>query len=128
MTTVSAQDRVVALFTETREVHAQPLERLGQGDLRDAAEKARRATKRATDALIPASTSQGPETTAITTEGLLALSRTLSDAETPVSRYFTRISYLHGSCFYDGVCGPDTERRIRETIEYIAAAEELTAR
>ncbi len=126
MTTVSARDRVVALFTDTREVHAQALERLEQGDIRDAAEKAWRATKRATDALILAGAGQEPETTAMTTEGLLALSRTSSNAETLVGRYFTRISYLHGSCFYDGICGPDTERRIRETIEYIDAAEELT--
>ena len=126
MTTVSARDRVVALFTDAREVHAQALERLEQGDIRDAAEKAWCATKRATGALILAGAGQEPETTARTTEGLLALSRTSSNAETLVGRYFTRISYLHGSCFYDGICGPDTERRIRETIEYIDAAEELT--
>ena len=126
MTTVSVRDRIVALFADAREVHAQALERLEQGDIRDAAEKAWCATKRATDALILARTGQEPKTTAMTTEGLLALSRTLSNAETLVGRYFTRISYLHGSCFYDGICGPDTERRIRETIEYINAAEELT--
>ena len=33
MTTVSAQDRVAALFTEAREVHAQALERLEPGDI-----------------------------------------------------------------------------------------------
>ena len=127
MTTAQAQDRVAALFTDAREVHAQALERLQQGDVRDAAEKAWCATKRATDGLILARTDKEPETTAMTTEGLLGLSRNSPNAETLVGRYFTRISYLHGSCFYDGICGPDTDRRIRETIQYIVDAEELAA-
>ncbi len=125
MTTAPAQDRIAALFTDAREVQAQALERLQQGDVRDAAEKAWCATKRATDALILSLTGNEPETTAMTTEGLLELSRNSPRAETLVGRYFTRISYLHGSCFYDGICGPDTDRRIRETIQYIVDAEEL---
>ena len=125
MTTAPAQDRIAALFTDAREVHAHALERLQQGDVCDAAEKAWCATKRATDALILSLTGNEPETTAMTTEGLLELSRNSPHAETLVGRYFTRISYLHGSCFYDGICGPDTDRRIRETIEYIVDAEEL---
>ena len=125
MTTAPAQDRIAALFTDAREVHAQALERLQHGDVRDAAEKAWCATKRATDALILSLTGNEPETTAMTTEGLLELSRNSPRAETLVGRYFTRISYLHGSCFYDGICGPDTDRRIRETIEYIVDVEEL---
>ena len=125
MTTAPAQDRSAALFTDAREVHAQALDRLRQGDIRDAAEKAWCATKRATDALILSLSGNEPETTAMTTEGLLGLSRNSADAETLVGRYFTRISYLHGSCFYDGICGPDTDRRIRETIQYIVDAEEL---
>ena len=39
--------------------------------------------------------------------------------ETPVGRYFTSISYLHGSCFYNGMFGPDTDRRILQTSDYI---------
>ena len=44
--------RVAALLADAREVHSQALERLAAGDIRDAAEKAWCATKRATDALI----------------------------------------------------------------------------
>ena len=120
-----AANRAKELFDDSRNMHSNSLERLNGGDIRDAAEKAWCATKRATDALILARTGQEPETTAMTTEGLLALARISSAFEPLVGRYFTRISYLHGSCFYDGTCGPDTERRIRETDGYIRDAELL---
>ncbi len=116
-----------AIFADARDVHAQALERLERGDIRDAAEKAWCATKRATDALILARTGEEPETTAMTTEGLLALAMRSDIFENLVGRYFTRISYLHGTCFYNGMCGPDTERRIRETVDYIGDAQRLAS-
>ena len=115
------------IFADAYQVHSQAIDRLEQGDIRDAAEKAWCATKRATDALILARTGEEPPTTAMTTEGLLRLARESVAFETLVGRYFTRISYLHGSCFYNGMCGPDIERRIRETAEYIRDAESLSA-
>ena len=121
---VPVQDSA-AIFADARDVHSQAVERLQQGDIRDAAEKAWCATKRATDALILAQTGEEPETTAMTTEGLLALAMRSDAFENLVGRYFTRISYLHGTCFYNGMCGPDTERRIRETADYIRDAERL---
>ena len=46
--------------------------------------------------------------------------------ENLVGRYYTRIGHLHGECFYDDRCASrDTERRIRETIDYITDAESL---
>ena len=125
MTTASIQDRVAEIFADTRDVQAQAIELLQRGDIRDAAEKAWCATKRATDALILARTGEEPPTTALTTEGLLELASHAPTAESLVGRYFTRISYLHGSCFYNKMCGPQTERRIRETAEYIDDAESL---
>ena len=122
-----ATDRVKELFEDARVLYDDALEMLDQGRLRNAAEKSWGATKRASDALILARTEEEPPTTALTTEGLLALAMTSADYETLVGRYFTRISYLHGSCFYNGICGPDTERRIRETIDYIQDAENLAA-
>ena len=116
-----------AIFADARDVHTQALERLEHGDIRDAAEKAWCATKRATDAMILAQTGEEPPTTAMTTEGLLALAMRSADYENLVGRYFTRISYLHGTCFYNGMCGPDTERRIRETADYIRDAEHLAS-
>ena len=61
----------------------------------------------------------------MTTESLLSLAKAVTDVEPLVGRYFTRISYLHGTCFYDGLCGPDTERGIREISDYIEDAERL---
>ena len=116
-----------AIFADARQVHAQALQRLEHADIRDAAEKAWCATKRATDAMILAQTGEEPPTTAMTTEGLLALARESGDFENLVGRYFTRISYLHGSCFYNGMCGPDTEPRILETADYIRDAERLAS-
>ena len=115
------------IFADARDVHSQAIERLDNGDIRDAAEKAWCVTKRATDALILAQTGEEPETTAMTTEGLLALAMRSDTFENLVGRYFTRISYLHGTCFYNGMCGPDTDRRIRETADYIRDAERLAS-
>ena len=119
-------NQVEELFGDARGMHDTSLARLNAGDIRDAAEKACCATKRSTDGLILARTGHEPETTSGTTEGLLALARNSGAYETLVGRYFTRISYLHGTCFYDGHCGPDAERRIRETSDYIRDAERLS--
>lgn len=127
MTTISSHDRAAEIFTDARAVHAQALERLQAGDIRDAAEKAWCATKRATDALVLSRTDEEPPSTHDTTEALLTLARGSNAYETLVGRYFTRISYLHGTCFYSGICGPHVERRVRETSDYIDDAEKLAA-
>jgi hypothetical protein len=114
-----------AIFADAREVHAQAIERLSHGDVRDAAEKAWCATKRATDALILARTGEEPATTALTSNGLDDLARMDPAAKSLVGRYYSRISQLHGACFYNGICNSETERRIRETADYIDDAERL---
>ena len=103
MTTTLLPDPVIELFADAREMHAQAIACLEHDDIRDAAEKAWCATKRATDALVLARTGEEPETTALTTEGLLDFASDIPEAETLVGRYFTRISYLHGSCFYNNL-------------------------
>ncbi len=125
MTTTSIQDRVRGLFTDAREVHVQAIERLDSGDIRDAAEKAWCAAKRATDALILARTGEEPVTTARTTDGLDGLADRESAAQSLLGRYYSRLGQLHGACFYDKRCNPQTERRIRETAQYISDAEVL---
>ena len=120
-----ATDRVKEIFADSRALQDDALEMLSQGKIRNAAEKSWVATKRATDALALARTGEEPPTTAMTTEALLTLARGSDAFETLVGRYFTRISYLHGSCFYNGMCNPDTERRIRQTIDYIRDAQAL---
>jgi hypothetical protein len=44
-----------------------------------------------------------------------------------VNRYCAVRDLLHGDCFYFGLCDPieDTERRIRQTLEYIDDAARL---
>ena len=53
-----ATDRVSDIFADARAVHADALRLLESGDIRDAAEKAWCATKRATDGLILARTAR----------------------------------------------------------------------
>ena len=63
-------DRVQEIFQDARVLQAAAVERLDHGDIRDAAEKAWGATKRATDALILARTGEEPERTPETGAGL----------------------------------------------------------
>ena len=125
MTTTTTRDRIVELFADARHVHSQAIVRLDAGDVRDAAEKAWCATKRATDALILALTGEEPVTTARTTDELDALADRNPQARTLLGRYFSRLGQLHGACFYDARCNPQTERRIRETAAYIDDAQHL---
>lgn len=124
-------ERVAAVFQDAWVLYADALEELGRDKIRNAAEKAWGATKRATDALILARTGKEPATTALTSQGLRRLARETNDndIESLVGRYYTRIGFLHGECFYDGMCEPveDTERRIRETDDYMRDAQTLAS-
>ena len=103
------------------------LERLSVGDIRDAAEKAWCAAKRATDALILARTGTLPPRSPATSRGIRRLAASDASLESLRERYFDRQRDLHGECFYTGLCEPldQTERLIRETADYIADAERL---
>lgn len=122
-----ATDQVPEIFADARDLHADALDMLNQGKIRNAAEKAWGATRRATDALILARTGELPATTALTSQSLRRLARENPELDTLVGRYYTRIGHLHGECFYNGMCEPlaDTERRIRETGDYLRDAERL---
>ena len=56
-------NRIQEVFQDARELQADALETLSMGKIRNAAEKAWGATKRATDALILARTGEEPERT-----------------------------------------------------------------
>ena len=119
---------VSVIFAAARQVHADALERLAQGDIRDAAEKAWLATLRATNALIMAHTGEEPLKTPQTSIQLDTLAQNDRRRFAPlVGRYYSRQTRLHGDCFYLGLCEPreETERRIRETAQYIQDAEAL---
>ena len=59
----TSTDRVEEILRDARELQTDALEMLVQGRIRNADEKAWRATKRATDALILARTGEEPERT-----------------------------------------------------------------
>lgn len=125
MATTTIQDRIRELFADARAVHSQAIERFEAGDVRDAAEKAWCATRRATDAVILARTGEEPFTTAATTNSLDSLARRDAETRRLQGRYYSRIHNLHGQCFYVGFCNDQIERRIRETSVYIDDAEAL---
>ena len=128
VTTINIQDQIEELFADARQIHAQAVQQLEHGDIRDAAEKAWCATKRATDALMLARTGAEPSTSAATTNNLDSLARRAPETRQLQGRYYSRIHNLHGMCFYAGFCNDQTERRIRETAAYIDDAEALAAR
>ena len=124
-----ANHRADAIFADAHTLYDDALEMLELGKIRNAAEKAWGATKRATDALILARTGDLPERTPDTSRGLRALAEADPAVRSLVGRYYSRQGALHGDCFYLGMCDPleGTERRIRETARYIADAERLAA-
>ena len=117
-----------AIFADARAMHEAALERLEADDIRDAAEKAWCATRSASDALILVMTGREPERVPETTRELRRLGNNDSGVALLVDRYAAMRDFLHGDCFYFGLCEPieDTERLIRQTVEYIIEAERLT--
>ena len=120
-------DQVQELFSDARSLHASALERVDAGDIRDAAEKAWAATRRATEALILSETGNVPTTSAGISGGLRALGRGSAASRSLQDRYGATARFLHSDCFYNGNCDPieDTIRRIRETAIFIDDAEDL---
>ena len=82
-----ATDRVRAPFADARDLHADALEMLAQGRIRNAAEKASSTGLRMLESLDPEVRSARL-----------------------VRRYYTRQGHLHGGCFYAGLCEPIDER------------------
>ncbi len=125
MTTLNID--AAGVFADAHRMYGDALDRLDADDIRDAAEKAWCAAKRAADALILARTGSLPPRSPDTSRGLRRLAESDPNARTLHDRYFTRQALLHGECFYTGLCDPidATERLIRETIDFIRDAERL---
>ena len=120
-------NRIEAIFQDARELQADALEMLAQGRVRNAAEKAWGATKRASDALVLARTGEEPERTPETGAALrmlASLDEAVREARL-LRRYYSRQGQFHVECFYNSLCDPleDTERRIRRTADYIEDAQ-----
>ena len=122
-TMTTRTDRIAIIFQDARDFQADALEMLPQSRIRNAAEKAWGATKRATDALVLARTGEEPERSSESSTGLRMLESLDPEIRRArlVRRYYTRQGHLHGDCFYVSLCEPidETERRIRETAGYI---------
>ena len=116
-----------SVFADAHRMYGSALDRLAADDIRDAAEKAWCAAKRAADALILARTGSLPPRSPDTSRGLRRLAESDPNTRTLHDRYFARQALLHGECFYTGLCDPidATERLIRETIDFIRDAESL---
>ena len=121
--------QVDLIFADARSLYDDALEMLDQGRLRNAAEKAWCATKRATDALILARTGEEPRTSGQTMRMLRRLRRQDPTLEPLRARYAIRQSFLHGACFYDGILEPaeDIIADVRETVQYIRDAESMAS-
>ena len=122
-----ATDRVNEIFADAHGLYESAIERLEAGDIRDAADKAWCAIKRASDALVLARTGNEPEKSPVTTRELRRLGNQSVDVLPLVNRYAAARDFLHGDCFYLGLCEPvqDTERLIRGAADYIRDAESL---
>ena len=127
MTTTSADP--TPIFADARHMHASALQRMAAGDIRDAADKAWCAAKRATDALILARTGQLPPKSPDTTRSLLRLAQDNPEMRSLRARYTERRDILHGDCFYTGLCEPldAIEALIYETADFIQDAHTLSS-
>ncbi len=120
--------RISDIMADARLMQQEAVRLLEQGDIRDAAEKAWCATLRATNALILARTGEEPQRTPATARMLDDLASEDVRARSLVGRYYSRQTGLHGDCFYLGLPPTvHTERRIRQTADYIQDAETLAA-
>ena len=131
---LETDDQVSAIFADARTLYADALEMLEADKLRNAAEKAWGATKRATDALIIARTAEELRP-GQTTHKLRTLRREANSDEAEMFesvrvRYFAWQNLLHGRCFYNGDCAPQSDivADIRETLDYIRDAEVLAGK
>ncbi len=122
-----AADQLDAIFADARVLYADALEQLESDKLRNAAEKAWGATKRATDALILARIGELPQTSGRTSRRIFEMGRHDPAVDALGQRYDRRQRQLHGRCFYNGDCEPEDRMAelVRETLDYIRDAEAL---
>lgn len=116
------------LFQDAQSLYQEALHELSRGNIRNAAEKAWGATVQASNALILTKTGIKPERVSITTGQLHKLrSKDPRLAEKAITeRYHERADFLHGRCFYDGICDQEeTKRIVEETKDYIEDVRKL---
>ena len=126
---VPKSERAQFLIDDAWSLHRDALVMVQEGRLRNAAEKAWGATKRATDALILERNGREPGTTCITYRSIRGLRHQSAELESLANRYSQRMQDLHWSCFYDGVLAPEEPiiRDIEATADYIRDSERLAS-
>ena len=127
---LETDDQVSSIFADALALYADALEMLEMGKLRNAAEKAWGATKRATDGLILARIGELTRTSGRTSRRIAEMSREGEDFKRLWELYNHRQRFLHGRCFYDGNCEPSDVviGLVRETSDYIRDAVALAGR
>ena len=127
--TTSTQDHVRALFDDARQMQVQALERLNEGDIRDARRRHGALPSGRLTRWLLSRNGEEPPSTHDTTEALSVTGHTLRRvrnvgrfATSPGSATYTTPVYYTGL-----LPDPDTERRIRETAQYIDDAQDLAA-
>ena len=119
------------LFRNAERLYKEALKDLRKGRFRKAAENAWAATVRATEALLVARGYSYEEVKWPSSRRRaldeLAMRDPKVDELRMVERYGSRETFLHGSCFYEGMCEPleRNVRRIEETKRYIEDAKKL---
>ena len=118
---------VERIFDDARLMHGAALTLMNTGDIRDAAEKAWCATKRAADGMIAARTGREPVSSSDTSGSLRRLAETDPELVEFRREYRDRLGDLHGDCFYYGLCEPieNIVQMIRETEDFIVEAVRL---
>ena len=120
---VVATDRVNFFFADARALYDDAIEMLSRGKIRNAAEKAWGATKRATGALVLARHGEEPQSAGQARPALLRLSAQDPAFYAVQGQYNTRSALLHVNCYYHVNCEPEREMAdlIPATTTYILA-------
>ena len=120
-------DSILSLINDAKSLHRSAMAQVDNQDLRDAAEKAWCATKRATDALILFWTGAEPEYTSVTTREIDRLGQDDAGIADLADRYRATRDRLHGDCFYKGFLDNPSviERNIHRVSDYIETVERM---
>jgi hypothetical protein len=122
------QDVLSTIFQDASHVYDQAIERLHQGDLRDAAEKAWCAVNRATTALVLIRLDETASKSPLVTRGLGRLANQDPENYRELFRdYLEAQEWLHGQFFYWGLLDQQdvVMAKIRDVNRFIVQAERL---
>ena len=120
-------DSILSIIDDAKSLYRSAVTQIDNEDLRDAAEKAWCATKRATEALILYWTGAEPEYTSATSREIDRLGQDDAGIADLAERYRVTRDRLHGDCFYKGILDNPRviERNIHRAFDYIQTVERM---